>query len=56
MCTLNFSCATFYQDSPVFGTTFWEGIFMCTLNFLVCTHLTAFVRAQSLEGTLVQTV
>src|SRR6218665_3152119 len=31
-----------------------EGTFMCAPSFLVCAHLTARVRAHSLEGTLTQ--
>ena len=54
-------CATFYQESSVFGTddmyetcakTFLEETSMCAPSFLVCTRLTACVCTHSLEGTL----
>ena len=56
VCTYNFHCATFYQDSSVIGTTcmkyaqkhFWkEHNFMSALSFLVCARLEAHgVRAR----------
>ena len=55
------SGATFYQDSSAFGMTctnyvqnIFEGNIYMRTRFLVCSRLTACVRAHSLEGTLIE--
>src|SRR6218665_296399 len=61
VCTYNFFCAIFHQDSSVFGTTcmeyvqkhFWKE-HLCALQVFLCVLVSRLVRAHShsLEGTL----